>query len=203
MVSSTTVPASTTTAGVCTITVNVTNVAGQSGTCPDANLTNSSTNISGVSNINNAVQPSCVTVVAQADLAISKTDGVTTVTSGGSTVYTIVVTNNGPGDANGAVVTDPVATGLTKTAVSCTGTTLGRSVSVAVDSRAARSGHGDTDASCGCNGHVERYRDGHRHERYRHQRRFGCGAREVRPTRIPETTAQPTPTPYNQRVRRA
>ncbi len=60
-----------------------------------------------------------VTNFAQADLAVTKTNNVTTVTTGGTTTYTVVVTNNGPATANGAVITDPSATGLTKTAVSC------------------------------------------------------------------------------------
>jgi uncharacterized repeat protein (TIGR01451 family) len=59
------------------------------------------------------------------DLAISKTDGVTTAVSGAATTYTIVVTNNGPSAANNAVVTDPVATGLSKTAATCSGATAG------------------------------------------------------------------------------
>ena len=45
-------------------------------------------------------------VVPQADLSITKTDGVTVVDAGSSTTYVIVVTNAGPGDAPGTVVTD-------------------------------------------------------------------------------------------------
>ena len=51
----------------------------------------------------------------QADLGISKTDGISTVSPGGSTTYTIVVSNAGPGAADGALVTDPAAAGLSKT----------------------------------------------------------------------------------------
>ena len=40
------------------------------------------------------------------DLSITKTDGVNEVVAGGSVVYTIVVTNNGPADVTGATVTD-------------------------------------------------------------------------------------------------
>jgi uncharacterized repeat protein (TIGR01451 family) len=65
------------------------------------------------------------TVQPIADLLISKNDGVTQVVSGTSTTYTIVVTNGGPSAANNAVVTDPVATGLNKTAAACIGTTGG------------------------------------------------------------------------------
>lgn len=50
----------------------------------------------------------------RADLAITKTNGATTVTSGSSTTYTLVVTNNGPAPVTGAVVSDtPNPAGLT------------------------------------------------------------------------------------------
>ncbi|WP_334179522.1 hypothetical protein [Pseudoxanthomonas sp.] len=58
------------------------------------------------------------------DLSITKTDGITTMLSGASTTYTVEVTNQDTSSAmayaDGAVVRDPAATGLTKTAVSCT-----------------------------------------------------------------------------------
>lgn len=58
---------------------------------------------------------------AALDLAITKTDGITSVASGQSTTYTVVVTNNSTVNyADGAVITDPLATGLSKTAVGCT-----------------------------------------------------------------------------------
>ncbi|HET9579714.1 MAG TPA: FG-GAP-like repeat-containing protein [Usitatibacter sp.] len=59
------------------------------------------------------------TVSPVADLAITKTDGIASVVTGGSTIYTITVTNNGPSSVTGAVLTDAVATGLAKTAVAC------------------------------------------------------------------------------------
>ena len=54
-----------------------------------------------------------------ADLAITKTDGVVSVNAGGTTSYTIVVSNTGPSSADGAVFTDPAATNLNMTSVSC------------------------------------------------------------------------------------
>ena len=48
-----------------------------------------------------------------ADLAITKTNGVNTLTPGGNTTYTITVTNNGPAEVTGATVTDPAPVGLT------------------------------------------------------------------------------------------
>lgn len=49
----------------------------------------------------------------RADLAVTKTNNATSVVSGTQTVYQIVATNIGPQAANGAVLTDPAATGLT------------------------------------------------------------------------------------------
>ena len=50
-----------------------------------------------------------------ADLAITKTDGVTTVTAGGSVTYTITASNAGPGNATGATVADTFPAILTGT----------------------------------------------------------------------------------------
>src|SRR5438874_260977 len=41
--------------------------------------------------------------------------------TGGSTTYTIRVTNNGPSSVTGATLTDAAATGLSKTAALCSG----------------------------------------------------------------------------------
>ena len=46
------------------------------------------------------------TLTPMADLAITKTDGVTTAMPGGTTTYTIVVSNNGPSNVTGATVAD-------------------------------------------------------------------------------------------------
>jgi uncharacterized repeat protein (TIGR01451 family) len=62
---------------------------------------------------------SVVLLAPQADLAISKTDGVTSVNAGGTTTYTIVVSNAGPSAANGAVFTDPAVANLSVTSVTC------------------------------------------------------------------------------------
>ena len=61
-----------------------------------------------------------VTAIAgAADLSITKTDSVASVSAGGTTTYTIVVRNAGPSAADGAIVSDPAVSGLTKTSVSC------------------------------------------------------------------------------------
>ncbi len=60
------------------------------------------------------------TLTPSADLAITKTDGVTTATPGGSVTYTIVASNAGPSDAPGATVADTFPAALT-----CTWTCVG------------------------------------------------------------------------------
>src|SRR6185295_3655131 len=60
------------------------------------------------------------TLAASADLAITKTDGVTTATPGGSVTYTIRASNSGPSDASGATVADTFDGSLT-----CTWTCVG------------------------------------------------------------------------------
>ena len=62
------------------------------------------------------------TVTPVADLSVTKTNAATAVNAGGTTTYTVRVTNNGPSAVTGAIFSDPVATGLTKTAVVCSGT---------------------------------------------------------------------------------
>jgi uncharacterized repeat protein (TIGR01451 family) len=60
------------------------------------------------------------TLSLQADLAITKTDGVTTATPGGSVTYTITASNAGPSNASGATVADTFPAALT-----CTWTCVG------------------------------------------------------------------------------
>ncbi|RYE65731.1 MAG: DUF11 domain-containing protein, partial [Oxalobacteraceae bacterium] len=50
--------------------------------------------------------PAIYGCLAPADLSITKTDNVGTVTSDGTTTYTVVATNNGPAAANNPVVRD-------------------------------------------------------------------------------------------------
>src|SRR5438552_594170 len=69
---------------------------------------------------NSATDSDPLTAVAPvADLAITKTDGVTSVNAGGATIYTVVVSNAGPSSANGAVFTDPAVANLNATGVTC------------------------------------------------------------------------------------
>ena len=55
------------------------------------------------------------TLAPQADLAVTKTDGVTTATPGGSVTYTITASNAGPSNAPGATVADTFPASLTAT----------------------------------------------------------------------------------------
>ncbi len=62
------------------------------------------------------------TIVAEADLAVTKTDGTLVATPGGSTVYTVTVTNAGPSSVTGATVSDAVPAGATAINWTCTAT---------------------------------------------------------------------------------
>jgi len=52
-------------------------------------------------------------------LGISNSNGTTSVAAGGTTSYTVRVTNNGPSSVTGATLADAAATGLSKTGVTC------------------------------------------------------------------------------------
>ncbi len=66
---------------------------------------------------NASSSPTRIQVVA--DLAITKTDSLTMVNAGATTTYTLVVTNLGPSPVTGALLADPVAANIAKTAVAC------------------------------------------------------------------------------------
>ncbi len=88
---------------------------------------------------NSATDTDTITAAgAVADLAITKTDGVTSVVAGGSTVYTIVATNNGPSAVTGATVTDTAPSGLTIGSWTC---------AASVGSSCPASGSGNISAS--------------------------------------------------------
>lgn len=54
-----------------------------------------------------------VTVSPSANLSIVKSNGVSSVVSGSTVTYSVIVTNNGPDSTTGAVVTDVVGPGIT------------------------------------------------------------------------------------------
>jgi uncharacterized repeat protein (TIGR01451 family) len=61
------------------------------------------------------------TLSPQSDLAITKTDGVTTVNQGGSTTYTVTASNAGPSNASGATVADALPVEITAATWTCVG----------------------------------------------------------------------------------
>ncbi|MEZ4868798.1 MAG: SdrD B-like domain-containing protein [Caldilineaceae bacterium] len=66
---------------------------------------------------NTAIQTT--TVTSEADLQISKDDGLATVTPGTTVTYTIIVNNNGPSAVSGATVTDTLPSAITSATWSC------------------------------------------------------------------------------------
>lgn len=61
---------------------------------------------------NNTASDTDTQLAPTADLVVSLDDGVESATPGGSLVYTLVVTNNGPSNAPNTTVSTPLATGL-------------------------------------------------------------------------------------------
>jgi uncharacterized repeat protein (TIGR01451 family) len=68
------------------------------------------------------IQTFTCAVAASADLSITKTDGVTSVTPGGSTTYTITASNAGTSAANPATVTDTFPAACTSVSYTSTAT---------------------------------------------------------------------------------
>ena len=64
----------------------------------------------------------------QADLVITKTDGVTSAVPGTSTTYTVVVSNEGPSAVSGASVSDPLPAGVVAGAWTATASSGGGTV---------------------------------------------------------------------------
>src|SRR5581483_2066324 len=64
-------------------------------------------------NLTNNTDSDTDTLTPQADLAITKSDSATSVVPGGSTTYTIVVSNTGPSAVTGASISDPLPAGVT------------------------------------------------------------------------------------------
>lgn len=62
------------------------------------------------------------TIGSSAQLAVAKSNGVTSSVAGSTTSYTITVANFGPASAAGTVLTDPAVAGLNCTTVTCTST---------------------------------------------------------------------------------
>ena len=104
--------------GTCTVSVAVTATTGGTkvNTTGNVSATNGGTGNTGTSTL---------TATPTSDLSISKTNGVTSINAGGTTTYTLVISNAGPSAADGALLTDPAVSNLTVTNVTCTGGTGG------------------------------------------------------------------------------
>lgn len=72
--------------------------------------------------INTAPSSASYTAGSTTDLAITKTNSASSVNAGSTTTYVVTVTNNGPLGVSAAILSDPAVSGLTKTAVTCSGT---------------------------------------------------------------------------------
>ena len=93
-----------------TFTFQQTIAAGTSG---GTSIPNTASVVDYASGDSNDAATATVTVQGTADLRITKSDGVSTVSSGTAVTYTVVVTNAGPDPVTGALVTDVIGTGLT------------------------------------------------------------------------------------------
>lgn len=89
-------------------------------------LTNTASIKSGATSTDSVLSNNTVSVNTQvspsANLSVSKTNGVTTLTAGSNTIYTVTFINSGPSDASGALIRDLPTSGLSNcTVLSCTG----------------------------------------------------------------------------------
>jgi uncharacterized repeat protein (TIGR01451 family) len=105
-------------AGTATYTVSGTIAAGASGT-----LTNTATvavpSWLTDSNAANNTATDTDTINLNANLAITKTDGLANINPGSTDTYTIVVSNAGPDASNGSIVTDTVPATITSVTWTC------------------------------------------------------------------------------------
>lgn len=97
--------------------INVTGSPGGSVT----NIVNVSSSSYLDTNLSNNQSQHTATIVGNASLSITKTNALTALNAGQTVSYTVTIANAGPATVVGAVFTDPIATGLSCTAVTCTG----------------------------------------------------------------------------------
>ncbi|HKI02664.1 MAG TPA: fibronectin type III domain-containing protein, partial [Thermoanaerobaculia bacterium] len=100
--------------GSVTYTASCTISAGATGTLANTATVTAPGGVTDPTPGNNSATDSD-TLGASADLSITKTDGVTTATAGGSVTYTIVASNAGPSNATGSAVADTFPASLTCT----------------------------------------------------------------------------------------
>jgi uncharacterized repeat protein (TIGR01451 family) len=95
------------------------NVTGAPGTTATNIVTVSGVGYTDSNPANNQAQDADF-IRGTASLSITKSNGVNTVTAGGTTSYTVTVSLTAGAQVVGAILTDPVAAGLSCTAVTCT-----------------------------------------------------------------------------------
>ncbi len=100
--------------GSVTYTVSATVSASATGTLSNTATVTAPGGVTDPNPANNSATDSD-TITQSADLAITKTDGVTSVQAGGSLTYTITASNAGPSNASGATVADTFPAALTGT----------------------------------------------------------------------------------------
>ena len=100
-----------------TATVSVSSLA-----CPGPRVNTATVTIAAVGDAVPSNNTGTVTtpINCNVNLTVSKTDGRTTVTAGGTTSYTVTFASLGPAAGDGAVVLDTPGTGLVCTVVNCT-----------------------------------------------------------------------------------
>jgi uncharacterized repeat protein (TIGR01451 family) len=118
-------------------------------------LTNTATVASSITDPNpaNNSATDTDTLAPEADLAITKTDGVTTATPGGNVTYTITASNAGPSNAPGSTIADtfPAALTCTWTCVGAGGGTCTASGSGNISDTANLPAGGSTTYTASCN----------------------------------------------------
>lgn len=110
--------------GVLTFTLNAPLLSTFSGTATNAATLTLAQNVTDPTPGNNT-GTATTTVTPTANLTLTKSNGASTVSAGGTTSYTLTVANLGPGDASNSVLKDPATMGLTCTAASCSGASGG------------------------------------------------------------------------------
>src|SRR5262249_34504491 len=99
-------------------------VSGMVGASASGSLLNTATVTAGAGAVdpnagNNTASDTDTAGTAQVDLAIAKTDGQATYVPGTPISYTLTVTNAGPSDAGGVIITDAVPAAITGVTVAC------------------------------------------------------------------------------------
>jgi uncharacterized repeat protein (TIGR01451 family) len=106
--------------GTATFTVAATIAAGTTGTLSNTAAVTAPSGVTDTNTANNSSTDSTV-LVPEVDLRVTKTDGVTEVTAGGTVSYTIVVTNSGPSAVTGATLLDNLPADLLGPMWTCSG----------------------------------------------------------------------------------